>query len=251
AEGPELVRAFWKALGEITVLDPACGSGAFLFAALNILEDLYDACLDRMQDFVSDLDLSGGHKTGKLKDFKETLDRIAGHPNEKYFVYKPIIIQNLFGVDIMEEATEICKLRLFLKLAAQLESPDKIEPLPDIDFNIKAGNSLIGFTSSEEAQKIIGSKLDFDNTLEKIQTKAEDLDAAFIAFRKQQTELGGEVTPEDKENLKSRLYDLEEELNIYLAEEYGVNTENSASYNRWKASHKPFHWWIEFEHSSS
>jgi hypothetical protein len=49
AESPDLVRAFWKGITEIRVLDPACGSGAFLFAALNILYDLYDACLERME----------------------------------------------------------------------------------------------------------------------------------------------------------------------------------------------------------
>ena len=46
----------------------------------------------------------------------------------------------------MEEAVEICKLRLFLKLVAQVETfQDRIEPLPDIDFNIRAGNTLVGF----------------------------------------------------------------------------------------------------------
>jgi hypothetical protein len=44
-EGPELLRAFWHAIERVTVLDPTCGSGAFLFAALNILEPLYEACL--------------------------------------------------------------------------------------------------------------------------------------------------------------------------------------------------------------
>ena len=58
----------------------------------------------------------------------------------------------------MEEAVEICKLRLFLKLAAQVE-PDSardnlgIEPLPDIDFNIRAGNTLVGYASLAELKK--------------------------------------------------------------------------------------------------
>ena len=44
---------------------------------------------------------------------------------------------------------EICKLRLFFKLVAQVDSADQIEPLPDIDFNIRAGNTLVGYASLE------------------------------------------------------------------------------------------------------
>ena len=64
----------------------------------------------------------------------------------------------------MEEAVEICKLRLFLKLAAQVD-PDVgkdnfgIEPLPDIDFNIRAGNSLVGYATQAEIEKVAASDL--------------------------------------------------------------------------------------------
>ena len=86
-EGPELLRAFWKAITKVTVLDPTCGSGAFLFAALNILEPLYEACLDRMQVFVDEVEAI----SRKYKDFRQTLDSIAEHPNRKYFILKSII----------------------------------------------------------------------------------------------------------------------------------------------------------------
>ena len=56
SEGPELLRAFWHAMRDVSVLDPTCGSGAFLFAALNILEPLYTACLEGMRGFLDDLD---------------------------------------------------------------------------------------------------------------------------------------------------------------------------------------------------
>ena len=84
----------------------------------------------------------------KFEDFKSTLAKVGAHPNARYFTLKSIILNNLFGVDIMEEAVEICKLRLFLKLAAQVDPDQKhenlgIEPLPDIDFNIRAGNTLV------------------------------------------------------------------------------------------------------------
>ena len=73
-EGPDLLRAFWKAIEGVTVLDPTCGSGAFLFAALNILEPLYETCLDRMEAFVADLERSGEvHAPKKFEDFKATL----------------------------------------------------------------------------------------------------------------------------------------------------------------------------------
>jgi len=77
----------------------------------------------------------------------------SGGADKQYIVeIKSIIVNNLYGVDIMEEAVEICKLRLFLKLVAQLEHYEQIEPLPDIDFNVRAGNTLVGFTTLREIQ---------------------------------------------------------------------------------------------------
>ena len=52
-QSPQFIAYFYQELKKITVLDPTCGSGAFLFAALNILEDLYDSCLSRMEEFIS------------------------------------------------------------------------------------------------------------------------------------------------------------------------------------------------------
>ena len=79
--------------------------------------------------------------------------QVDRHPSERYFILKSIVLNNLYGVDIMEEAVEICKLRLFLKLVAQLERYDQIEPLPDIDFNVRAGNTLVGFTSLDAVRQ--------------------------------------------------------------------------------------------------
>ena len=50
SDDSRFILHFYNALREVTVLDPTCGSGAFLFAALNILEPLYEACLDRMEE---------------------------------------------------------------------------------------------------------------------------------------------------------------------------------------------------------
>ena len=80
------------------------------------------------------------------------LTQVGKHPNQEYYALKSIVLNNLYGVDIMDEAVEICKLRLFLKLVAQLQSFDQIEPLPDIDFNIRAGNTLVGLHLSRRRE---------------------------------------------------------------------------------------------------
>ena len=102
----------------------------------------------------------------------------------------------------MEEAIEICKLRLFLKMVAQIEDVEQIEPLPDIDFNIQAGNTLVGYATYDEVEKAVTGKLDFDNTIKHIKEGAEDVEHLFEKFRQQQTELGGVVTPIDKQVLQ-------------------------------------------------
>ncbi|MDE0018730.1 MAG: Eco57I restriction-modification methylase domain-containing protein [Candidatus Poribacteria bacterium] len=246
-EGPELLRACYKAITEVTILDPTCGSGAFLFAALNILEPLYEACLDRMQIFLDEVDLiPESRHSRRYSDFRDILERIRQHPNREYFVLKSIIINNLYGVDIMDEAVEICKLRLFLKMVAQIDNVQQIEPLPDIDFNVQAGNSLVGYTTYDAVEKPEKGRFDFENAMKRIKEKAEDVKILFQEFRRQQTTLGGAVTSADKQILQSRLQELEDELNLYLAEEYGVDPNKQSDYENWLNSHKPFHWFIAF-----
>ena len=166
------------------------------------------------------------------------------HPSERYFILKSIILNNLYGVDIMEEAVEICKLRLFLKLVAQLESYDQIEPLPDIDFNVRAGNTLVGFTSLDAVRKAMTVLPNGQHrqvfpedqaALDRINEEAEVASAAFNQFRWQQTKLDGEVTSADKQALHDRLSSLDDELDRHLAAEYGVDLKKAAAYDAWRA----------------
>ena len=256
SEGPELLRAFWHSLTSVSVLDPTCGSGAFLFAALNILEPLYTTCMEGMKGFLQDLEVSQRpHSPNALNDFGKVMNELEQHPSERYFILKAIVLNNLYGVDIMEEATEICKLRLFLKLVAQLETYDQIEPLPDIDFNIRAGNTLVGFTSLNAVQNAMtvtpGGQTrllsEEDNAaLARINEEAETAARAFDQFREQQTALGGEITAADKMELRRRLDILRDELDRHLAAEYGIQPNDADAYDAWRTSHQPFHWFVEF-----
>ena len=256
SEGPELLRAFWHAMRDVSVLDPTCGSGAFLFAALNILEPLYTACLEGMRGFLDDAERSERKRSPRhLKAFRTVLAEADGHPSERCFILKSIVLNNLYGVDIMEEAVEICKLRLFLKLVAQLETYEQIEPLPDIDFNIRVGNTLVGFTSLDavgQAMTVMPNGQhrqvfpEDQATLDRINEEAEIASADYNQFRQQQTKVGEEGTSAEKQTLRDRLRSLDNHLDRLLATEYGVDPKEAAEYESWRASHQPFHWFIEF-----
>jgi hypothetical protein len=119
-------------LPNLSILDPACGSGAFLLAAMKKLFNIYFAVIGAIER-------DGDYKVKKwLTDLKSSGDSLP------YSIKKRIITNNLYGVDIMEEATEIARLRLFLGLVASAENINELKPLPNIDFNIMVGNSLIG-----------------------------------------------------------------------------------------------------------
>lgn len=255
-EGPEFLRAFYHAVERVSVLDPTCGSGAFLFAALNVLEPLYAACLDRMAEFVEDAEASGLRRRKEaVADFRQTLERVAAHPSREYFIHKSIVVSNLYGVDLMEEAVEICKLRLFLKLVAQVDDVRHLEPLPDIDFNIRAGNTLVGFTSLDEIRQSQSGKLAFSSAeIAKIEARAAAVARQFKHFRELQTKVqwhrdsAAEIASA-KSALRGIQAELARQLDEYLAGEYSIDAsdkKDAKRFDEWRKAHRPFHWFVDF-----
>lgn len=132
------LRLVNQALPSITVLDPACGSGAFLVAALKCLVNIYSAVVGRAEMGAS------AELSGWLQPIRKD------HPSVAYWIKRRIVTDNLHGVDIMEEACEIAKLRLFLAMVSSVRKVEDLEPLPNIDFNILPGNSLVGLMRVDE-----------------------------------------------------------------------------------------------------
>ena len=127
-----------EVLPNITILDPAVGSGAFLVAALKSLINVYYAVVGRAE-------------LGASSELEKWLKAIKkDHPSVGYYIKRRIVTDNLHGVDIMEEACEIAKLRLFLAMVASVRKVEDLEPLPNIDFNILPGNSLVGLMRVDE-----------------------------------------------------------------------------------------------------
>lgn len=250
----DFLRHFYNALNSVTILDPTCGSGAFLFAALNILEPLYESCLTRMRNFTDDedrLNKQNNHNfLNKYKYFRQVLEETQNeqHPNLQYYIYKSIILRNLYGVDIMKEAVEIAKLRLFLKLVATVDVDYKkpnmgLEPLPDIDFNIRSGNTLIGFGTEAELKR--GLEYTFDGVIVKpiIEEKCDIVAKAFARYKEIQLSHGDDYKAfkKAKEELFKYLKELNHELNLLLHKQT-----SAIEYNTWLNDYKPFHWFAEF-----
>lgn len=127
----DILPSFYTCLRQLTILDPTCGSGAFLLAALHVLEPLYTACLTRLH-----------------------------LPCERAATLRAIIAHNLYGVDLLPEATTSCCLRLLLCSLVPVQQTNAIQPLPALHTNIRVGNALIGYTKSYN-----GSQLDYDYRL--------------------------------------------------------------------------------------
>jgi hypothetical protein len=231
---PEDVISSWEVLSDLRVIDPTCGSGAFLFAALNIFHRLYTATFDAAVVHV---------KTAKNPELKKIVASAAAHPNRDYFLLKHISLNNLYGVDLMPEAVEIARLRLFLKLISQIDKKEDIEPLPDLEFNIRSGNVLVGAVSAED----LSSKSDIFNN-----DRLADLELAAVAtaenFRSfslaQQSGLGHvEVL-----KAKARLRELADRTRMRLDEWWfqADGSDADRDLNEYVKRHRPFHWFMEF-----
>ena len=141
AEGVTCRILLQEELPRLSLLDPACGSGAFLVAAMKTLLGITTALIGRCEAIGENAVLQW-IKTEQKKHQAPLA----------YWVKKKIVTENLYGVDIMEEAVEIAKLRLFLALVASAERRDQLEPLPNIEFNLMPGNSLIGLLHVDPAK---------------------------------------------------------------------------------------------------
>ena len=245
----KFIRHFYNALSGITILDPTCGSGAFLFAAMNILEPLYEACILRMKNFIDE------SCKGKHKFFEDTLAKVnaSEHPNLQYFIFKSIILNNLYGVDIMNEAVEIAKLRLFLKLVATVDTDYRkpnlgLEPLPDVDFNIRAGNTLVGYATKKQIVTIAGLFVT-EAQKKKILEQCDIAARAFARYKEIQLSCGDDYDgfKKAKDDLNDRLKKLTDDLDciLYMEQYKGFSLEGK-EYRTWLATHQPFHWFAEF-----
>jgi len=117
----ETEEALINALERVRVCDPAVGSGAFLLGMMQEIVQLRWGIVYAKQHYVEPEE-----KDKQIAEWK-----------------RRAITWSLYGVDINPEAVDICQLRLWLSLVLDLNDPKRIDPLPNLDFRIVAGDSLV------------------------------------------------------------------------------------------------------------
>jgi len=207
------LKQIWeKIILKLRVLDNACGSGAFLLAAANILFWLN----------------------------KKINDKI-GAENPDTTLKIIILVNNLYGVDINPNGIEIAKLRLWLWLADSYE-PGYIKPLPNIDYNLRVGNSLIGYVDLSEFR---GARLTLSDFLRDEEKPTLD------SLLKERNELIHEYKitwGEEAKELKISVQELDAKIsNLLNADLYREFREKKIEINRDEfLKLNPFHWGFEF-----
>ncbi len=172
-------KEYLQVLLALRICDPAVGSGHFLVSALNeMVRIAYELGLIASLPLDATLELENDEILIKIsnKPFiytRPSSEKEQSHQIQKeLFELKKSIIENcLFGVDINPNSCEITKLRLWIELLKysyyifeEGKNTNALETLPNIDINIKCGNSLI-FNFPLNSKLTIGQTLEFSKNL--------------------------------------------------------------------------------------
>ncbi|GIU72423.1 MAG: type II restriction endonuclease [Candidatus Nitrosocaldaceae archaeon] len=147
----DILFYLFKQLRDIKILDPAVGSAHFLASAIDVLVDIYSKIIDKARE----LEIKEGFKIvssddkGNIKQI-ELLDIKDEEQFNLYVKFFIILARNIYGVDINPSAIKIAKARLFITLAKHFNASKAFVRFPNVHFNLRVGNSLIGYTKLGE-----------------------------------------------------------------------------------------------------
>ncbi|ASA78338.1 Eco57I restriction-modification methylase domain-containing protein [Thermococcus sp. 5-4] len=144
-------------LRNLKIIDPAVGSGHFLESAIEVLVDIYKQIRNAVIDYgfnESEFAITTVDKNGELVKVPIT-ELKAGDEFKLKIMFYIIISSNIYGVDIDPRAVSLTRARLFLTLAESFDPTDVYIRFPNVHFNIRPGNSLIGFITVEELYSLL------------------------------------------------------------------------------------------------
>ncbi len=211
---------YFEILKKIRILDPSCGSGEFLLTASKILFRLYKNAWNAIKN---------------QKSSQVELERKIMADCPEYYFKRRIVTENLYGVDIENGALEICKLRLWLSLVSAM-SRDTADPLPNIDYNIMHGNSLVGYVDIPEKQQY---SIDNPYCIEDVLKKIDQLKDTY------NVETDPAVAARLRETIEQEVEPCNDLLNKTRASDLAPSAGRRITANHMKKIN-PFHWRLHF-----
>ncbi len=229
-------------LQNIKILDPACGSGHFLETAINILVEIYEKIRERAKElgfsYENFVILTANEKGEIIKEPLLTID----DENERMLKLKfhIIISRNIYGVDILLGAIKVARARLFLSLAKHFDARKETHArFPNVHFNLRAGNSLIGFADLKTFKRAGGQatldqfftikdreslNIELDKDLEDYIKKMDKVIGtnAYALLAEVKSHFGQKLTPERLEKVLRLRSDLINILLVSLNTDYAI-----------------------------
>lgn len=196
----DLHREIINALSSCTILDPACGSGAFPMGILQKMVHILQK-LDPENKVWKEVQLEKAEKESKaafeiedkqargerLQEINEAFDQSINDPD---YARKLFLIENcIYGVDIQPIATQISKLRFFISLVVEQKvNPEKsnfgIRPLPNLETKFVAANTLIGIDKPTNQTNLFDSQ-----ELKDLETRLKQVRSKLFGARTKETKL--------------------------------------------------------------
>ncbi|MCU4753428.1 hypothetical protein OB919_15800 [Halobacteria archaeon AArc-curdl1] len=218
-ESADLAEALLNEVDNFRALDPACGSGHFLTSVLS-----------------------------EIVEVRKALHGLQGNDLPTWKLRKKTVIENVYGVDIVDPAVEIAKLRLWLSIISEVD-PEAVDEysedelaLPNVIFNIRQGNSLIGYTElietgAEEEQ----ARLDAWGE-DTVRSMYGDIIAAITRHKRAETT---EEALDHLQQAESLLEEYRGDLNEKVLRDFHSAGAEDVTLDQIQ-SYEPFHWVLEF-----
>lgn len=162
SDDKEILLHLFDSLKEIKILDPAVGSAHFLADAIEVLLGVYEKIWDLAKEMGlrRGLEITAADERGRLKNINllEISDRDQFKIYIKFFI---ILSKNIYGVDINQSAINVARARLFLSIAKHFDvGKGCFIRFPNVHFNLRTGNSLIGYVRMDEDSGVKQSTFD-------------------------------------------------------------------------------------------
>ncbi|MEJ2248620.1 MAG: Eco57I restriction-modification methylase domain-containing protein [Candidatus Lokiarchaeota archaeon] len=151
SKNEDLIVELLKILKKIKIIDPAVGSAHFLESAIEYLLTLYRLIKERLKNspLIDKLKITVINSSGEIEEI--SLNEIDDEKFNLYVKFFIILSRNIYGVDINKSALKVAKARLFLSLAKHFDVTKKHSIMfPNVHFNLRYGNSLVGFTRVDD-----------------------------------------------------------------------------------------------------